>query len=52
MATKLAVHVGELAEGKRATSGVAERFANHRTLGAGLLYAVAIIAILTFVARL
>ena len=32
--------------------GVVEWFGNHRTLGAGILYAVAIIAVLAVVARL
>jgi hypothetical protein len=52
MAITLEVHVGELSERKRATSGFAERFRNHPTLSAGILYAVAIIAVLAFVARL
>jgi len=52
MATRLEVHADELGELKRATSGFAERFRNHPTLGAGILCAVAIIAILAFVARL
>jgi hypothetical protein len=43
MATTLEVHVDQ-----RATSGLG----NHPTLGAGILYAVAIIAVLAFVARL
>lgn len=47
MAITLEVH-GD----KRATSVFAERFGNHPTLVAGILYAVAIIAVLAFVARL
>jgi hypothetical protein len=52
MATRLEVHADELVELKRATSGFAKWFRNHRTLGAGILYALAIIAVLAFVARL
>jgi hypothetical protein len=52
MATRLEVHADELVELKRATSGFVERFRNHPTLGAGILYAVAIIAVLALVARL
>jgi hypothetical protein len=52
MATTLEVHLGELSERKRATSGFAQRFGNHPTLGDGILYAVAIIVVLAFVARL
>jgi hypothetical protein len=52
MATTLEVHGGELLERKRATSGFAQRLGNHPTLVAGILYAVAIIAVLAFVARL
>ena len=52
MATTLKMDVGELLERKRATSGFAQRFGNHPTLVAGVLYAVAIIAVLAFVARL
>jgi hypothetical protein len=52
MATTLEMHVGEPLERKRTTSGFAERFRNHRTLGAGILYALAIIAVLALVARL
>ena len=52
MATTLEAHVDQLAEGKRATSRVAEWFGNHPTLGAGILYALAITAVLAFVARL
>jgi hypothetical protein len=52
MATRLEVHADEFVELKRATSGFAERFRNHPTLGAGILCAVAIIAVLAFVARL
>ena len=51
MAARLEVHADELVELKRATSGFAERFRNHPTLGAGLC-AVAIIAALAFAARL
>jgi hypothetical protein len=47
MAATLEVHVDQ-----RATSGFAERLGNHPTLGAGILYAVAIILVLAFVARL
>jgi hypothetical protein len=52
MATRLEVQADELVERKRATSGVAERFRNHPTFGAGILCVVAIIAVLAFVARL
>jgi hypothetical protein len=52
MATRLEVHADELLERKRAASGFAESFRNHPTLGAGILCAVAIIAVLAFVARL
>ena len=52
MATRLEMHADELVERKRATSGFAQRFGNHPTLGAGILYAVAIIAVLALVARL
>ncbi len=52
MATRLEVHADELVERKRAVFGVAKWFRNHRTLGAGILYALAITAVLAFVARL
>jgi hypothetical protein len=52
MATTLEMHVGELLERKRAVSGVAKWFRSHRTLAAGVLYALAITAVLAFVARL
>ena len=52
MATTLEMHVSELLERKLATSGFAERFRNNPTLGAAILYAVAIIAVLALVARL
>jgi hypothetical protein len=52
MATRLEVHPDELLERKRAVSGVAKWSRNHPTLGAGILYVVAIIAVLALVARL
>jgi hypothetical protein len=52
MATRLEAHADELLVPKRVASGFAERFRNHPTLGAGILCAVAILAVLAFVARL